>query len=127
MHILLVEDETHVRIALALSLAALGYHVIEAHTAREARVAIDRACPDVAIIDINLPDGTGWDVLQVLRGRSCTATRSIVMSAIPPRTQRLAQFAPFGVLLKPFPFESLKQLIHQVHTEHLSENEDTNA
>lgn len=127
MHILLVEDETHVRIALALSLSALGYVVTEAPTAREASMAISRACPDVAIIDINLPDGTGWDVLQILRGRSCTETRSIVMSAIPPRTQRLAQFAPFGVLLKPFPFESLKHLIQQVPDEHTQENEVPHA
>jgi DNA-binding response OmpR family regulator len=111
MHILLVEDELHVRVALARPLAAWGYDVREASTAREAEAALDRELPGLTILDVNLPDGTGWDVLRHIAARTLPPIPTIVISAIPPSVEWLRQYRPFGVLLKPFPIESLRQLV----------------
>ncbi|MEJ7837333.1 MAG: response regulator [Thermomicrobiales bacterium] len=66
MHILLVEDEVHVRIALARPLLGWGHQVSEAASLAQASDLLATTQPELAIIDINLPDGTGWDVLQLV-------------------------------------------------------------
>jgi DNA-binding response OmpR family regulator len=113
MRILLVEDEIHVRLALARPLSAWGYRVIEAASVVDASVLLRDELVDLAIVDVNLPDGTGWEVLQVIRDQVSgdNDIPTIVVSAIAPSTERLRQFRPFGVLLKPFPIESLRQLV----------------
>jgi two-component system KDP operon response regulator KdpE len=65
--ILVVEDEPEIRRFLRASLGAEGYKVVEAATAR--RGAIDAAThkPDLAIIDLGLPDFDGLEVIRRIR------------------------------------------------------------
>jgi DNA-binding response OmpR family regulator len=120
MHILLVEDEPHVRAALARPLTAWGHTVTEAASANDAAAALAAGPPeggceiDIALVDVNLTDGTGWDVLDRIRTHGSGLTRTIVMSAVPPSGERLRQFRPSGILLKPFPIDSLRQIIARV-------------
>ncbi len=108
--ILLVEDELRLRRTLVRSLEGRGYGVIEAATAGEAVTAALAADFAVMLIDINLPDATGWDVLRQLRaaGREAPA---VVLSAVPPNPARVREFRPLGVLYKPFPIDALLRLI----------------
>lgn len=108
--ILLVEDEPRLRRALTLSLRGRGYRVIEAKTAAEAVAAAASHCFDLMLLDVNLPDATGWDVLRTLR-ETGHALPAVVLSAIPPNPQRVKEFAPAGVLHKPFPIEALLRLV----------------
>jgi CheY-like chemotaxis protein len=110
MAILLVDDEPRLRSALARSLSVRGHKVDQAATHREAIDAASRRTYDLLLIDINLPDATGWDVLRDLRaaGREIPA---IVLSAVPPSAVRLREFRPLGVLHKPFPIEALLRLV----------------
>jgi DNA-binding response OmpR family regulator len=109
--ILLVEDEPRLRQTLARSLQARDFQVVEATTAAEAVAAasIDRF--DLMLLDINLPDATGWDVLRRLRGGE-RDLRVVVMSAVPPNPVRVREFRPFEILHKPFPIDALLRLIH---------------
>lgn len=128
MQILLVEDELHVRIALARPLTGWGYCVTEAASLAQASALLATMKPDLAIVDINLPDGTGWDVLQLVGKGADPEIPTIVISAIAPSTKRLRQFRPFGVLLKPFPIESLRQLVVRATTSiNTGEGEQRNA
>lgn len=108
--ILLVEDEPRLLQALTLSLRGRNYQVTEAMTAAEAITAVTDGRFDVMLLDVNLPDGTGWDVLRTLRdgGRAMPV---VVLSAVPPNPQRVKEFAPAGVLHKPFPIDALVRLI----------------
>jgi DNA-binding response OmpR family regulator len=107
MNILLVEDELHVRQAFGRALSRHGHDVSEAATASDAGELLDARAFDVIIVDVNLPDSTGWDVLRrKLNGRNA-ATPSVVMSAVPPSVKRVREFAPSSVLLKPFPVDAL--------------------
>src|SRR5262249_48518786 len=71
---------------------------------------------------INLPDGTGWDVLRYLSARTgrpptTPATgqpRVIVMTAVRPAQCRLDEFRPAAFLLKPFPMDALVRLLDRV-------------
>jgi PAS domain S-box-containing protein len=67
MRILLVEDDLSVGMGLEELLKAEGYETTWVRAAGEACPAARRMRPDVAIIDVNLPDGNGVDLIPLLR------------------------------------------------------------
>ena len=65
--ILLIEDHRATRTFLADNLSADGFDVLEAETASEARRILAGTFPDLAIVDLGLPDGDGLDLLAHVR------------------------------------------------------------
>ena len=65
--ILLVEDDPSVGAGLNQLLKAEGYETTWVQAAREVCEAARRMRPQVAIIDVNLPDGNGADLVPLLR------------------------------------------------------------
>lgn len=108
--ILLVEDELRLRRTLVRSLEGRGYRVVEAATAADAVSAALGTDFAVMLLDVNLPDATGWDVLRQLRAAGCEVP-VVVLSAVPPNPTRVREFRPLGVLYKPFPIDALLRLI----------------
>lgn len=113
MAILLVDDEARLRRALARSLAARGYRVDEAASHREAVAAARARRYDLLLLDVNLPDATGWDVLRDLNATGVPPP-TVVLSAVPPNSARLREFRPLAVLHKPFPLDALLRLAASV-------------
>jgi two-component system KDP operon response regulator KdpE len=80
--VLVVEDEPQIRALLRTTLEASDYRVVEAENAVRADVEARTHKPDVALIDLGLPDRDG---LTVIRGiRAYSAMPILVLSA---RTQ----------------------------------------
>jgi CheY-like chemotaxis protein len=112
--ILLVDDEPAIADVLARNLRARGNEVRVAVTGKDALFALTEAVPDVLVIDINLPDLTGWEVLRRLAPRDRDRVPVIVFSASPLAPSRVQEFKPAGVLIKPFPVEALVRLVAEV-------------
>jgi DNA-binding response OmpR family regulator len=108
--VLLVEDEAAFRQIIARNLRARGVEVREADTAGQAIASIAEDRPDLLLLDINLPDRSGWDVLRELR-RHGINVQTVVISAVRVTTGRLEEFRPLAYLPKPFPLEALLQLV----------------
>jgi DNA-binding response OmpR family regulator len=70
MLILLVEDDHSIAHALELALHKQGYSVNTVGTGKAAVLAIETAPPDMAILDLGLPDMDGLEVLRRVRGRN---------------------------------------------------------
>lgn len=68
--ILIIDDEPQIRRFLRISLAAQGYTVVEAATGAQALTQIALAQPDLAVLDLGLPDMDGKDALARLRQSS---------------------------------------------------------
>jgi DNA-binding response OmpR family regulator len=73
--ILLIEDDPATRTFLADNLAADGYDVVPAETARDGTRLLESRYPDLALVDIGLPDGSGFDVLRRVREADGIASR----------------------------------------------------
>jgi len=66
-HILLVEDNKQIRKGNERMLARRGYRVVAVQTIEEAKKAIHAQVPDLIVLDIMLPDGSGLDFMKALR------------------------------------------------------------
>src|SRR5580765_3983861 len=67
--ILVVDDEKMIRWSLGEALRGWGFMPAEAATAGDALTAFEAESPAAVLLDINLPDGSGLDVLRKLRQR----------------------------------------------------------
>lgn len=67
--ILVLDDEKEIAEVIALYLRNEGYEVELAYTGREALAKVENAPPDLALLDVMLPDIDGFRVLQKIRGR----------------------------------------------------------
>ncbi|HEX4885896.1 MAG TPA: response regulator [Casimicrobiaceae bacterium] len=100
--ILVVEDEAGIRRFLRASLGAEGYRVVESATGRRGAIDARTHKPDVAIVDLGLPDLDGVDVVRSIREWSPMPI--VVLSA---RTQESAKVEAFDAgaddyVTKPF-------------------------
>jgi DNA-binding response OmpR family regulator len=68
--ILLVEDEPAIAEPLAETLTREGFHLEVAGTVAEALDCVTRARPDLILLDLMLPDGSGYDVCREVRRTS---------------------------------------------------------
>lgn len=68
--ILLVEDEENVNRGIEFTLTKEGYQMETAGTIRQAEEILKRINPKMVICDINLPDGSGLDLIREIRKSS---------------------------------------------------------
>lgn len=61
---LIVEDDRHFALALSELIQQEGYRVSACGTMEEARAQIKLAVPDIALVDLILPDGNGLDLIR---------------------------------------------------------------
>ncbi|WP_284644479.1 response regulator transcription factor [Paenibacillus silviterrae] len=67
MNILIVEDDPSIQMLLRLSMQVEGYHPIAASTCVEGIQLISSSPVDLIILDLTLPDRSGFEFLQQLR------------------------------------------------------------
>ncbi len=118
--ILLVEDDEVLCDLVRRNLEAREHEVSIADDAHTALAYLRAASYDLIVLDINLPDQTGWDVLRtalnegrvkplVVEGQG-EKLPVVVLSAVRVSPRRLAEFHPLAYLPKPFPMEALLRL-----------------
>src|SRR6266403_1344387 len=81
--ILHVDDDPDIRLLMAGSLSEFGYTVVTAGTVAEALQLAGEFSFSLCILDVRLPDGTGIELCQRLRGLQPHA-RLVGTQACPP-------------------------------------------
>ena len=105
--ILMVEDNKDIQIFNRKMLIEEGFIVIIAMTLAEAKEKLEEEIPDLIILDIGMPDGSGLDFLQTLRE---TSLIPVLMLTGFSRSQDVVQGFEMGCddyLAKPYTFEVL--------------------
>ena len=102
--VLVVDDEPQILRALETTLGGAGYEVRSASNAKEALAAAAAGRPDIVILDLVLPDGSGVEVSRELR--RWTAVPIIVLSVVEDEREKVAALdagaddyvtKPFGI------------------------------
>ncbi|MEX2289069.1 MAG: EAL domain-containing protein [Mycobacteriales bacterium] len=92
--VLLVEDSASFRSLVRRTLLPLGFDLDEAADGAEGLALADERTPDCVIVDLNLPDVDGVDVVRALRARpALAATAIVVLTGIAQRDSKTAAFA----------------------------------
>lgn len=106
--ILIVEDEKNVGSTLTERLRKEGYAVAWAPTAEEAVLEIERQRFDLALLDVGLPDGSGFEVAQRLRERQRhTAIIFLTAFGTPEDRVRGLELGAEDYVVKPFHLKEL--------------------
>jgi two-component system, OmpR family, KDP operon response regulator KdpE len=102
--VLVVDDEPEITRALRTILLGHGYEPVLAATAREGLAQLDRRRPDVVLLDLMLPDGTGLDVTRAIREERGLDVPIIVLSAHGEERHKVAalDLGADDYLTKPF-------------------------
>ena len=77
--LLIIEDEEDLRIVLQYSLKKEGFEVLAASTGEEGLRLVREYNPQLLILDLNLPDMSGFDICQTLREDSQFENLAILM------------------------------------------------
>ncbi len=111
--VLVVDDNADAADLLVESIAALGGEVRAVYTGSEALSELSRWRPDVAILDIGLPDMDGYQLAREIRRRCDPPPRLIALSGYGQRDDRArSRAAGFDLhLLKPVAAEALLEAV----------------
>jgi len=113
-HVLVVDDEPQIVRGLRVVLRTAGFQVAEAATKREALDAVAVRPPDVMILDLVLPDGSGVEVCEEVRRWSTLPI--IVLSAVGDEREKVRALdaGADDYVTKPFGTDELTARIRAV-------------
>jgi len=98
--VLVIEDDTDVRRLLVERVRKDGYRTLEAANGEEGLQMARRETPCLVLLDLLLPEMTGWEVLARLRSEKAFADTPVVIVSI------LDEVFPHpvieGYMIKPF-------------------------
>ena len=112
--ILIVDDDVSVRKTLSSILSAEGYVVEAVDNGKEALKAVEKQLFDVVLIDIELPDIKGVDLLSKLKQKQPRMVR-IIITGFPSMDNAInaVNEGADGYVLKPFDPEQLLKTIRK--------------
>ncbi len=113
--ILVVEDHIVTRSFLVDNLAADGFSLLQAGTIEEAHALLERGYPDLALVDLGLPDGDGLELLRLVRTADRVADEidpDLPVLVLSGRAGELDRLRGFGrgaddYVTKPFSYQEL--------------------
>ena len=104
-HVMLIEDEPNITEALRFLLNRDGFSVATHADGSTAMEAIAREAPDLVVLDVMLPNKSGFDILRELRAEGGTSELPVLMLTAKGQERDRALAESYGVskfMTKPF-------------------------
>ena len=123
--ILLVEDDTMIASGILYALESEGYETNHATDIKDARSLIEHYNFDLAIIDMQLPDGTGFDVSEIFQN---TATSVIFLTVVDDENIIVRAFdeGAEDYIVKPFRIRELLARVRRILSANIKNGEKDN-
>ena len=123
--ILLLEDDTMIASGILYALETEGYETNHATRIKDARSLIEHYNFDLAIIDMQLPDGTGFDVSEIFQN---TATSVIFLTVVDDENTIVRAFdeGAQDYIVKPFRIRELLARVRRILSVNIKNGEKDN-
>jgi two-component system, OmpR family, alkaline phosphatase synthesis response regulator PhoP len=115
--ILIADDEPNIVELVRVTLEDDRVRVFQAYDARSALALVDIVHPDLLLLDVNFPDGSGLDVCRSVRRHPEGAAVKIVMLTAAAQQEDIARGLEAGAdhyLTKPFSPVALLTLVEKL-------------
>lgn len=109
--LLVVEDDKELREYYRTVLSLEGYDVVESANGLDALRCIDSAPPDLIVLDLGLPEITGYEILTEVSMQAFT--RRIPIVVVTGTVERLDHLPVECVLRKPITSDALIQAVRR--------------
>lgn len=112
--IIYVEDEADTAEVVKQILELAGHKVDTAGTGEEGLTRMKKENYDLALLDIMLPDMSGWDIYNKIKGKKIMVA---FLSALPISSDRLIELRKSGIkdyIKKPFSAKDLTERINNI-------------
>lgn len=111
--VLIVDDDESIRAILTRLLTDAGYAPIQADSTKHARERLDDDAPDVVLLDLGLPDGSGLDLARRVIDELEDVAVVIVSGTGSPHIARAAvDLGVYGYVTKPFSLNAVLIAVH---------------
>ena len=123
--ILLLEDDTMIASGILYALESEGYETNHATRIKDARSLIEHYKFDLAIIDMQLPDGTGFDVSEIFQNN---ATSVIFLTVVDDENTIVRAFdeGAQDYIVKPFRIRELLARVRRILSANIKNGEKDN-
>jgi two-component system, chemotaxis family, chemotaxis protein CheY len=111
--ILVVDDEASIREMIEIVLSSAGYEVSTAPHGAAALDVVQRAPPNLILLDMRMPVLDGWGFARVYRQKPGPHAPIVVLTAARDAAARAAEIDADGYLGKPFNVDELLALVGQ--------------
>ncbi len=102
MKLLVVDDDSDMLAVVSFALRQAGYPVVQANSYGTALAVYRAEVPDLAILDINLPGGSGFELCAALRGASALPIMMLTARGEEADLVRALELGADDYLTKPF-------------------------
>lgn len=119
--VLLIEDEPNIIEAIRFILSRDGWHVDTHSDGATAVAAVEAKQPDLVILDVMLPNKSGFDILRELRAMPDHAMRPVMMLTARGQQQDRAMAEAAGVsvyMTKPFSNSEMLEAVRHLAGDH---------
>lgn len=113
--IVIIEDEANIRLFISINLKARKYTVFEAGTGEQGLQLLRETSPDALILDMMLPDMTGWHVLDAMSTDEQLKAIPVILMTASVNIGETANYPNLVQhLVKPTSVDMLLEAVHSV-------------
>ena len=109
--ILIVEDDRELNQGISYALGQGGYLAIPAYSIQEAQELYTKEGADLVLLDVNLPDGEGFEFCRFLRGKSETPVMFLTARDLEEDVLKGYELGADDYITKPFSIHVLRKKI----------------
>ena len=117
--IMVVDDEPDILFTVGQMLELSGYEVIKAANGKDCLNKLNEATPDLVLLDIMMPEMSGWDVAAKIKENPRWSNIPIVFLTAKGDTMSIGMgsMASEDYIVKPFDIQDLKNRVEKILSE----------